>query len=83
MVHKAICVAVACLGFYFAVPHKAGADAMVCSGEEQACIAKCPKYTNPSVSSSCVTNCHARRSMCMQTGCWDNGRSRYCGLGRR
>jgi hypothetical protein len=83
MIRKTIGVMVACLGLYLAVPGRAFADAMVCSSEEQACIAKCPKFANPSITTSCVTNCHTRRSMCMQTGCWDNGTVRYCGLGRR
>ncbi len=83
MICKTICVMVACLGVYLLVPERASADAMVCSGEEQACIAKCPKFTNPSITSNCVTNCHTRRSICMRTGCWDNGTVRFCGLARR
>jgi len=59
------------------------AAAMQCSGEEQKCIALCPKFTNPSVTTNCVTNCRTRRSVCMRTGCWDNGHSKYCGLARR
>jgi hypothetical protein len=30
--------------------------------------------------SICVTNCGARQSICMRTGCWDSGVQKYCGL---
>ena len=54
-----------------------------CSDEEKACIAICAKTNDPRKPSSCVTNCQARQSVCRQTGCWDNGAQRYCGLLRQ
>ena len=54
-----------------------------CSDEAQACIVICAKTNDPRKPSSCVTNCQARQSVCRQTGCWDNGALRYCGLLRQ
>jgi hypothetical protein len=83
MTCKAVGALVGGLGLYLLASQGALAAAMQCSTEAQACIAKCPKFTNASVTTNCVTNCRTRRSMCMQTGCWSNGRTRFCGLARR
>jgi hypothetical protein len=56
------------------------ATPMRCSGEQKTCIANCAKSPPGSSISLCLTNCGARQSMCMKTGCWDNGTQRYCGL---
>jgi hypothetical protein len=54
-----------------------------CSDEEKACVVICAKTNDPRKPSTCVTNCQARQSVCRQTGCWDNGAQRYCGLLRQ
>jgi len=60
--------------------HSVFATPMRCSGEQKTCIANCAKSPARSSISFCLTNCGARQSMCMKTGCWDNGTQRYCGL---
>jgi hypothetical protein len=60
----------------------APAAPMLCSGEQQTCIAACEKNSRALVG-DCIANCRARTNYCKQTGCWDNGRNRYCGLGRQ
>jgi hypothetical protein len=54
-----------------------------CSDEAQACTVICAKTNDPKKPSACVTNCQARQAQCRQTGCWDNGTLRYCGLLRQ
>jgi hypothetical protein len=54
-----------------------------CSDEGQACITICAKSNDPKKPSACVSNCQARQAVCRQTGCWDNGSLRYCGLLRQ
>lgn len=56
------------------------ATPMRCSGEQKTCIANCIKSPPGTSKSICLTNCGTRQSMCMKTGCWDNGTQRYCGL---
>ena len=56
---------------------------MACNGEQKVCIANCTKSTAGSATGACIANCNARQSMCKQTGCWDNGIKRYCGLLRQ
>lgn len=56
---------------------------MACNGEQKVCIANCTKSTAGSATGTCIANCNARQSMCKQTGCWDNGVNRYCGLLRQ
>jgi len=56
------------------------ATPMRCSGEQKTCIASCAKRPPGTSISICLTNCGARQSLCMKTGCWDNGTQRYCGL---
>ena len=58
------------------------ADPMKCSGEEKACITSCTKTATTALS-ICLTACGARKSYCVKTGCWDNGRQRYCGLAKQ
>lgn len=53
---------------------------MRCSGEQKTCIAVCNKSLDRGSISTCVTNCGLRQSLCMKTGCWDNGFQKYCGL---
>ncbi len=55
------------------------AEPMKCSGEEKTCQQTCAKVPAAS-KSACLTECGVRKSVCMRTGCWDNGRLRYCGL---
>ncbi len=69
----AVSLALLCCQDAFAVP-------MRCSGEQTACIATCKRNLDRSYVSICVTNCGARQSMCMRTGCWDSGVQKYCGL---
>jgi|SRR5450830_1350903 len=55
------------------------AQPMRCSGEQKVCVANCNK-ANRASASVCATDCGARQSLCMKTGCWDNGTQKYCGL---
>ncbi len=55
---------------------------MKCSSQEQACMAACKKGPTGLIP-NCVTNCRARFNFCRQTGCWDDGKSRYCRLLRQ
>ena len=66
----------------FLSAHAARAEPMKCSGEEKACIAVCQKGPR-GLLPNCVTNCRARFNFCRQTGCWDDGKSRYCRLLRQ
>jgi hypothetical protein len=56
---------------------------MKCSGEQQTCNTVCLKAVNPALQAQCIADCHARLNYCRQTGCWDSGTSRYCGLMRK
>ena len=56
---------------------------MKCSGEQKTCITICQKTINPALQAQCIADCHTRQNYCRQTGCWDNGTSRYCGLLRQ
>lgn len=58
----------------------ASAAPMRCSGEQKSCIVACNKNPDRSSITTCVTNCGARQSLCMKTGCWDTGFQKYCGL---
>jgi len=61
----------------------ANAAPLRCSDEEKACIVICAKTAVSGKPSPCVSNCQARQAICRQTGCWDNGAQRYCGLLRQ
>ncbi len=66
----------------FMLAGAAKAQPMKCSGEETTCQQACAK--GPSAKkSACLTECGVRRNICMRTGCWDNGRLRYCGLAKQ
>jgi len=82
---KSIAIAAALLGtmLYFAVAPGTEAQPMRCSAEEQACIAICNKHSNRTLVPNCIAECRARMSVCRQTGCWDSGTNRYCGLTRQ
>jgi hypothetical protein len=53
---------------------------MRCSNEQTICITNCKKNPDRSFLSICLTNCGARQSNCIRTGCWDSGVQKYCGL---
>jgi hypothetical protein len=55
------------------------ADPMRCTGEEKTCNSNCIKFARATIS-NCLELCRASRQICLRTGCWDNGTSRYCGL---
>jgi hypothetical protein len=70
------------VGLYLFGAQAALAAPMLCSGEQKSCLSACqlsPRALIP----DCVTNCRTRFNYCRATGCWDNGRNRYCGLGRQ
>ncbi len=66
----------------FVLSGAATAQPMKCSGEEKTCQSACAKVPLGSTS-ACLTECGARKNICMRTGCWDNGRLRYCGLAKQ
>jgi len=80
MKSKIIYAIAACTGFYLLGTQTALAQPMRCSGERNTCLTNCKKNLDPVVASRCLQFCHASQSICMRTGCWDNGTSRYCGL---
>jgi hypothetical protein len=59
------------------------AGPMKCSGEQKTCVTTCQKTINPALQGQCIADCRSRLNFCRQTGCWDNGTSRYCGLLRQ
>jgi hypothetical protein len=59
------------------------AEPVRCSNEAKACTAACGSVPDRQRTSACITACQARMSSCRQTGCWDNGSFRYCGLLRQ
>jgi hypothetical protein len=75
-----VLIALAALSLLGARP--AAAAPMKCSGEQTTCIAVCQKAPRALIA-DCVTSCRARFNYCRQTGCWDNGKSRYCRLLRQ
>lgn len=81
MIDKVINLIAAVVALYLLGAQLALADAMRCSSEGKTCISECMK--NRVTASVCVTNCRTRQSICMRTGCWDNGRIKYCGLARQ
>jgi hypothetical protein len=78
-----IITAIAAIGaLYFLGTQTTLAAPMLCSGEQKSCVTACqlsPRALIP----DCVTNCRTRFNYCRATGCWDNGKNRYCGLGRQ
>jgi len=77
---KTLIVAAALLDLVALDCQIAPAAPMRCSGEQKICIANCNKSPDRSSIPTCVTNCGARQSLCMKTGCWDSGFQKYCGL---
>jgi hypothetical protein len=73
-------VGVAVAGLWLLWSQAAFAAPMRCSGEQNICITNCKKNPDRSYLSVCVTNCGARQSNCIRTGCWDSGVQKYCGL---
>jgi hypothetical protein len=80
MKYKVIYAVAASFGIYLFCSQPMLAAPMRCSGEHQVCVSNCAKSTDRDIVSTCVGNCRARQAACMQTGCWDNGMNRYCGL---
>ena len=80
MTDKIVLTIAAAIGLYLCGAQPLRAEPMKCSGEQKTCIATCAKYSNGAVASKCVQGCYASQSICMRTGCWDSGTSRYCGL---
>jgi hypothetical protein len=77
---KKIIFAMAALAWLYLIPSgTTQAAAMRCSSELSACNSNCLK-TARTVISNCRALCHTSQQICMRTGCWDNGASRYCGL---
>jgi hypothetical protein len=74
-------VAIAALLLF--VTATANADPVRCSNEQKNCVTACGSLPVQTRVSACISFCQARMSSCRQTGCWDNGSSRYCGLLRQ
>jgi len=60
----------------------AAAAPMLCSNEKKTCIDACRRLPAALVG-NCIAACRTHFNYCRQTGCWDDGKTRYCGLGRR
>ncbi len=82
MPNKIINAVGAIVAIYLLGAQTALAAPMLCSGEEKTCIAACQKGPR-GLLGNCLTSCRARFNYCRQTGCWDDGKTRYCGLLRR
>jgi hypothetical protein len=79
---KIINAAAAIVAIYLLGAQTALAAPMLCSGEQKTCISVCQR--NPlALIGDCIANCRTRFNYCRQTGCWDNGIKRYCGLLRQ
>jgi hypothetical protein len=63
-------------------PPGAHADPMKCSNQETTCATNCKKAARGPVT-VCLTQCGARASYCMKTGCWNDGVRTFCGLAKR
>jgi hypothetical protein len=61
----------------------AQAAPMKCSGEQTACTTTCQRILDTAQAANCIAACRGRFNYCRSTGCWDNGRNRYCGLLRQ
>lgn len=76
---KAVSLALIALAAMLVLSDAGKAEPMKCSTEDKTCQQACAKgatATRP----ACLTQCGVRKSVCMRTGCWDNGTRRYCGL---
>ena len=83
MRYKFIYAVAVIAGSYWFCPQAALAQPMRCSGEQQLCITNCNKSPNRVFIPNCIANCRARQAVCKQTGCWDSGTNKYCGLTRQ
>ena len=83
MICKLVYAIAAIVGLVLLLAESTMAAPMACNGEQKVCIANCKKITAGLTVGDCIANCNARQSMCKQTGCWDNGVNRYCGLSRQ
>ena len=83
MKYKVIEAIAAIAGLTLLCSQPAPAGPMTCSGELQTCISNCTKNAAFAAAATCIANCRVRQSMCRQTGCWDNGVNKYCGLLRQ
>ena len=83
MTGKVIYAVAAIVALILSCAETTQAAPMACNGEQKVCIANCTKTTAGSATGACIANCNARQMMCKQTGCWDNGVNRYCGLLRQ
>lgn len=83
MASKFIYAIAAIVGLVLLCAETMQAAPMACNGEQKVCIASCTKSTAGPATGACIANCNARQTMCKQTGCWDNGVNRYCGLLRQ
>ena len=82
MPNKIITAMAAIVAIYVLGAQTALAAPMLCSGEQKTCISVC--QINPrALIGDCIAKCRARTNYCKQTGCWDNGIKRYCGLLRQ
>jgi hypothetical protein len=61
----------------------ARAEPVRCGNEAKACTSACGSLRDRQSTSACINACQARMASCRQTGCWDNGSFRYCGLLRQ
>ncbi len=82
IIHK-IALTIALSGLWVVGSQLAAAQPMRCSGEQKQCLANCNRALKRTAVAACITDCGARRIMCVRTGCWDNGTNRYCGLARQ
>lgn len=73
-------LAVVILSTLCAMP--AFAAPMTCTTEEKPCLAACSKFP-AAVAANCIADCRQRFNYCRNTGCWDNGKTRYCGVLRK
>ena len=82
MTRKIIYAMAAIVSLYLFAAQPALTEPMKCSGEQKTCIAGCQKMPR-ALAGDCIANCRARTNYCKQTGCWDDGSRRYCGLLRQ
>jgi hypothetical protein len=83
MKNKIIFAIVAIVGLYSVNSATSIAAPLRCSDEQKACVSVCSNIPDRSFIPNCIANCGARQSACKQTGCWDSGTKRYCGLTRQ
>ena len=82
MISKIVNAIAVIVALYLFAAQGAIAAPMLCSGEQKTCIAACQKSPHALIG-DCIANCRTRFNYCRQTGCWDNGIKRYCGLLRQ